>query len=211
MAGSGLRLGLPTHKSLAPTIINGRLVPLYQHSLERLRVVTDDIRIVLGPDQWRDRCLRSVPGRRVWKRVQGELPTSISVVAQRTNGLIALAFPDSVWWPADGFARLSVSVGSHDGALGLFRGSSLVLDAVEVDATGKVRDITRHDDPPAPDEPVVGWGCFLIRSEALRGLTDALPLSRQLADLDLVGVSLHGPYLDLGTPDRYIAHHHIGA
>ena len=211
MAGSAVRLGLPTHKSLAPTIVNGRLVPLYQHSLERLRVVTDDIRIVLGPVQKFDACLQSVPGRRVWKQVQGELPSSLAAVAVRTSGILAIAFPDSVWWPVDGFARLLVHMGNHDGVLGLFRGSSLVLDAVEVDATGRVRDITRHDDPPAPDETIVGYGAILARSEALRGLTDGLTLARQLADMDLVGVNLQGPYFDLGTPARYIAHHRLEA
>lgn len=211
MGGLGSRLNLPFHKALAPTIVGTRIVPLYQHSIERLRAVTDDIRLVLSPEWRNDPCLRGLPGRRLWPVREG-LSSAIAYAASRApNSLIALALPDSVWWPADGFARLFLHLGNHDGILGLFRGSSLVLDEVVHDATGRVRDITRHNDPPAPDETITGWGCFLIRSEALRGLTDGLALSAQLRELDLTTLMLHGPYFDLGTPARYIAHHVIGA
>lgn len=209
MAGSGSRIAFPFHKALAPTIIDGQVVPLYHHAWSRLARITDDIRVVLSPEQRGDPCLRNIPAVRMFKRERGELPSSIARAAYNVprDAYIALAFPDSMWWPEDGFDRMLLHLGRGDGILGLFRGSSLSLDEVVYDASGRVRDITRHNDPPAPDEPIVGWGCFIIRSGALRGFVDGLALSVQLRELDLGTVLLGGPYHDLGTPSRYIRHH----
>ncbi len=58
-------------------------------------------------------------------------------------------------------------------------------------------------------EEHVGWGCFVATAGSLRGLTDDRPLGPQLAEYRFAAVALDGPYLDLGTPDRYIAHHDL--
>ncbi len=54
-----------------------------------------------------------------------------------------------------------------------------------------------------------GWGCFVATAGCLAGLTDDRPLGPQLAEYRFASVFLDGPYLDLGTPDRYIAHHDL--
>jgi hypothetical protein len=207
MGGAGSRLGFPFHKALAPTILpDGRIVPLYTHALERLQRVTPDIRLLLSPEWRGDRCLAAIRGRRHWPPRLG-LAHALGWVARKSPGtILAIAFPDSVWLPEDGFVRMFARLKSHDGVLGLFQGSSLVLDPIEYDTDWRIRDITRHSDPPAPDEKVVGWGCALIRSEALADFDDS-PLQSQLMQLDLVGSLLIGPYRDLGTPERYVRYH----
>lgn len=214
MAGSGSRLGLPFHKALAPTLTPAGVEPLYAHAYDRLRRVADRIVFVLSAEGDRDPCLDGLPGERYVKTVRGELPTSLAMVSKylHPDTLVAVALPDSMWWPADGFSALVRECGRRqplDGVLGLFRASSHVLDRVTIGADGLVGDITRHADPPAPEEEVAGWGALVASAGCLRGLRDDHPLAPQLAEYRFAAHDFATPYFDLGTPERYAAYHDL--
>lgn len=207
MAGSGSRLGMPFHKALSPTLTDFGIQPLYTHAFDRLRRIADDVVFVLADDS--DPCLESLPGPIVLKRDRGELPSTIAMAAEmaRPKDLVAVALPDSIFYPEHAFEVLKDRLRFHvfdRGVLGLFRGDASILDEVELDKADRVLSVTPHGTEPG--RMVMGWGCLLVRAEFLAGLTDERPLGPQLGDLLLDSVYLGSRYYDLGTPDRYIAH-----
>lgn len=208
MAGSGTRLGMPFHKALSPTLTPDGILPLYAHARRRLDMVARETMMVISPEMTRDPCLRDLPGTLVVKEAQGELPSSLAFAARNLapDTLCAVALPDSIWYPVDGFARLVAALATGPArvrcVLGLFSGSSHVLDEVTV-VDGWVSAVTRHDAPPVPERTVDGWGCLIARADLLAGLADDRPLGPQLGAADCQAVHLEGPYVDLGTPERY--------
>lgn len=219
MAGSGSRLGLPFPKFLAPTITeDGRIVPLYQHALDRLRVVARDNYAVLSPTGMFDPCVSpTLPDdlRAFGKPAQGDLPSSLAVIARKfqPHQRIAVALPDSIWYPEDGFAQMLADwdrCPEWDGVFGVFYGDARVLDRVEYGEDGTVTAVHRHaDDGPA--RGVEGWGCFIARASVLQTLTDAEPLGPQLGAHHFGFTFLGRGYYDLGTPQRYADLHDLRA
>lgn len=206
-AGTGSRLGMPFHKALAPTITDRGIVPLYRHAYDRLARVCDDVAFVLSEPL-------DLPGHSIFKSFRGELPSSLALAAKTVSPdtLCAVALPDAIWWPRDGMdtlvARYQQADGPLDGVLGLFEGSSHVLDRVET-SMGFVSAIHRHTDPPAAEIQVQGWGCLVATAGCLAGLTDDRPLGPQLSEYRFLAVHLTGPYHDLGTPERYVEFHDL--
>lgn len=174
MAGDGLRLGLPFPKALAPTLTRDGIVPLYRHAYDRLRVVTDRILFVVGPKALDDPCMASLPGEAILKHERGELPSSLRLAGEHVDGddLLAIALPDTVWEPMDGFSRVcEAATGSCDGALGLFPGDGRQLDRVST--TGdRVTCVSLHAAADAAGFDVIGWGIAALRAAAARSLSD---------------------------------------
>lgn len=211
MAGTGSRLGLPFPKALAPTILrDGSLRPLYHHAWARLCAVTTNVVFVVPAEP--DPCFDRLPGTVLRKTERGELPSSIAIAAAilPPDEIVAVALPDAIWFPYDGMAQVvgELERSGRDAVLGLFTGSSHLLDAVHHDGS-RVTRIARHEDPPAPVHQVTGWGCFAARAGALARVTDDEPLGPQLARLDTGYVPLGASYVDLGTPERYAAFHDL--
>jgi hypothetical protein len=206
MAGSGSRLGLPFHKSLAPTFDeHGRIIPLYQHAYDRLSCITDEIVCVLSPAGDRDPCMSEIPKPVLVKTESGESPSSIALVASAYPGTwLAMVFPDSIWYPKDGLKKavdvLSQYGDAIDGVLVNFRAPGNMLDSV-ITADGYVQSIIQK--AKERTSSVEGWGAFIVKSEVAVDWDDRLYLSDNLERLTLRTVLLEGPYRDLGTPESY--------
>jgi hypothetical protein len=212
MGGNGVRLGMPFPKPLAPTITNDGIVPLYAHSLQRLREVTPTVYAAVNANSCR--CLRrsldSYNVRAIEVEEQPLLPKALSQAAKIILGeagrdvWIAVALPDSLWDLRDGASlRDVVQNVREDGALALFIAGADELDNVAV-ADDKVVSVTTKQ---AGDTGLVrGWGAFVIRAKALVSFTDKEKDGPQLGKLDM-GWAFLGHSADLGTPERYIRWH----
>ena len=203
IGGLGTRLGLSFPKALAPTFTIDGIQPLYAHAYDRLRRVADRIVFVLGEHD--DPCLADLPGeRRLAPRAGLSAALREGATGLRPDDICAVALPDSMWWPSDGF-RLAVQLYRAaqplDGVLLTFDGSSHVLDPVTM-RKGVVLDVERHTDPPLMPRTVRGWGAFVASAGCLRGLDDG-PLGPQLAGYRFKAAYLGPHYYDLGTPKRY--------
>jgi NDP-sugar pyrophosphorylase family protein len=177
--------------------------PVVDFLLERLQNVRcSEIRVTTRPEK---KDLVQHAARR-GARVIEAYPSSVSeslllAVADLGDDDVVLAgFPDTIWQPPDGFARLVDT--SADVALGLFgvsEGSE--SDRVEVDTRGVIRGI---EVKPAKPRSALTWGCFSARVGTLRELRDPEP-GRFFDSLKgsgrLVGVYLSDDYIDVGTPD----------
>jgi len=209
MAGSGSRLGLLFPKPLAPVVVDGSIRPLYSFTLERILRIADEVLGVVSPAGAKDPYLGELPLRLLAKPIQGELPTSVSFAARSVapDDLIAVALPDTVWYPEDLFDRALAEFGAHpdiDGVTLCFRGDRRQLDEVTIGEDGRVQGVRlhlRHDDEPGE---TIGWGALLLRAGAAVGFSDDRDLASQLSQLNLRAVIGDGPYLDFGTPERYL-------
>lgn len=137
MAGSGSRLGMPYHKALSPVLTDAGIRPLYSFAFERLRAVATRVIFVLSTEGIADPCLADLPGERMVKPRQGELPTSLALVARtlHPDTLCAVALPDSIWHGDMNrlVARYLIERDPMDGVMGLFQGPCDVLDRVDTD------------------------------------------------------------------------------
>jgi hypothetical protein len=212
MGGNGTRLGLPFPKSLAPTITNDGIVPLYVHSLRHLREVSSTVYASVNANTCR--CLRrSLDGQNV-KAIEVEeqplLPVALAQSAKVILGeagrdvWIAVALPDSIWNLHEGVSlRNVIDNVREDGALALFMAGADELDPVVV-LEKKVMSVTTKR---AGDTGMVrGWGAFVIRAKAMAAFTDKEKDGPQLGKLDM-GWAFLGHSIDLGTPDRYVRWH----
>jgi hypothetical protein len=197
---------------LAPTFTrDGIIRPLYWHAYQRLLVACDTIVAVVRAEDYRimkdnlPSDITIIP-----KAKQGELPSSIRLVAGMGDA-IALALPDSVWYPVGFMGQL---VSAHEGTtdevtLGLFSGGVNVLDKVTFTPEGRVQ-VTLHKRGKTEGKPIDGWGAAVFTPLAASWLTDDRPLADQLNNLRLGTVDSGGDYYDLGTPDRYQKHIFVG-
>ena len=206
MAGSGSRLGLPFHKSLAPTFDDhGQVVPLFRHAYERLSFITEHIVSVLAPAGALDPCMLAIPRPVLVKKEPGESPSSIALAASQFPGSwLAMVFPDSIWYPKDGL-KTAVDVLSQygdeiDGVLVDFMAPGNMLDTVLTE-DGYVRAIMQK--AKEHTSLVEGWGAFIVKSDLAVNWDDRLYLSDNLQKMRLRTVLLDGPYRDLGTPEAY--------
>jgi glucose-1-phosphate thymidylyltransferase len=123
------------------------------------------------------------------------------------DDVVLLGFPDSIWDPVDGYARvLPLLERGWQVALGLFRAHDpRDLTRYEVvtfdDETGRVADIAFKPERPSSEWI---WGCAVSRPALLRALeheSEPGHLFGSLARQGVVGgVRLPGTYLDMGTP-----------
>jgi dTDP-glucose pyrophosphorylase len=205
-AGLGTRLGPRAgSKELVP--VHGR--PVMDHLVERLRrAPCREIRVVTRPDKQDVAARARATGLSV---ILGEPPTVPASVLLGLRGLapgdVALVgFPDTIWDPEDGFARLSAELEAHadaDAVLGVFTGADPARsDVVELGEDGLVRSVAVK---PAEPRSADVWGCCAARAgvlaAGLRGVEEAGFLFDRLARAGRIrGVRL-GSFLDVGTPE----------
>ena len=121
--------------------------------------------------------------------------------------IVLIGFPDTLWWPEDGFQVLVRAVQSGcETALGLFRIQARDLprsDVVELDGSGKVIGVHVKPDEPLSDWV---WGCAAARVSAMAGLADTEWPGGYFGQLaaegsDVRGFPLSDDWLDIGTKD----------
>jgi len=212
MGGNGVRLGMPFPKPLAPTITKDGVVPLYAHSLQRLREVTNTVYASVNANTCR--CLRrsldDYSVRAIEVEEQPSLPKALAQSAKVILGeagrdvWVAVALPDSIWDVKEGTSLKNVVKNvREDGALALFIAGAAELDDVVV-LDERVMSVTTKQ---AGDTGMVrGWGAFVVRAKALAAFNDKEKDGPQLGKLDM-GWAFLGHYVDLGTPERYVLWH----
>lgn len=212
LAGSGTRLGAKFHKALMPIPFEGKLKPVVEFSIDRLRIICDDIVAVTSPDSQYPFPTEEFQLPNLVKESQGEFATSFALAAAfaRENGFthIAASLPDTLWFPEDAFRDLVNTLledeGGLDGVLGLFHGDKRMLDEVEFNfETGHVSNIRIHLRDAEPYSEGWGWGIFILRVEKAIGLNDVTTFAEQLKSMKLSSCRLDGTYMDIGTPERY--------
>jgi glucose-1-phosphate thymidylyltransferase len=201
-AGLATRLQpLPCSKELLR--VGGR--PVIDLLVERMRVGgAEQIRVVTRPDK------HDLIGHAIAEGAAIALGEPANVSESVTLGLVGAAagdivlvgFPDTLWEPLEGFARLVPLVDAGaDLALGLFRGDEPErYDVVVLDTEGRVLDIETKVAEPSSD---LIWGCFAARVGALEGLTDAPEPSvhflRLIREDRVASAILSDRFIDIGT------------
>jgi glucose-1-phosphate thymidylyltransferase len=201
-AGYATRLQpFPGSKEVYP--VGGR--PLLEYVVERMRAAPcDELRIVTRPEKQDVLEHASRLGAAV---VEGRPATLAQSIALGLDGLSAedvalIGFPDSIWEPLDGFARLlAVLDEGTDVVLGLFASTEAERsDVVSLDESGLVTGVDVKPERPRSD---LIWGCAAARVSALDDLArHAWPgeLFDELARARRVrGVRLPGEFVDVGT------------
>jgi len=200
-AGLALRLQpLPCSKEVLP--VRGR--PVIDYLLERMEAVPcDEIRVVTRSEK-RDVAEHArARGARVVEARPESVGESLRAGAAALDGerVVVFGFPDTLWEPVDGLARLVERLGEDvDAVLGIFRGAEPARsDVVRLEGD---RVVAIDVKPERPLSELV-WGCAALRVRTLRelGSEPGLELDR-LARLGRVaGVRLEDPFLDIGTPE----------
>lgn len=203
-AGSATRLQpLPCSKEVYP--VGGH--PVMDHLIARMRAAgCTELRVVTRPQK------HDVIGRAEHHRATVILGSPRSISESLATGIrdlpgpavVLLGFPDTIWEPSDGFARLVAALEPpYDVVLGLFNWNEPERsDVVLLSEDGTVTGVAvKPNDPPGN----LIWGCAAARAEALRGVErdddpgsffDALAKKRRVR-----GVYLSDSFLDIGTRD----------
>lgn len=195
--------------------------PVLDYLVERMRAAPcSEVRVVTRPEK-RDVAERaSALGAVV---VEGHPPSVADSLLLGMEGMakddvVLFGFPDSIWEPVDGFARLLASLGSVPGTVktsvpGIHQGREVVLgvfftreparsDVVSFAEPDRVTEI--HVKPENPPSELV-WGCLAARANALEGMRGYDEPGRYLDGLARAG-RVHGvrfgtEFVDIGTPD----------
>lgn len=201
-AGYATRLRpLTCSKEVYP--IGGR--PVMDYLIERMQIAPcAELRVVTRPQKL-DVIANAARHRAV---VVEATPTSLAdsllcgVEGLADDDVVLIGFPDSIWEPVDGYARLLGLL--HDGwavALGLFHARDLRrYEPVIAERSGLVRRIDFK-----PDRPLSSWlwGCAATSARVLRelrGREEPGILFDSLARQSVVGSTrLSHDYLDMGT------------
>jgi dTDP-glucose pyrophosphorylase len=183
--------------------IRGR--PVIDFMVERMRnAPCSEIRIVTRPDKQDVIEYAAENGATV---ITARPPSLAASLVAGMRGLsdedtVVFGFPDSIWEPVDGFARvLEVLSQGWRVALGLFRADDLRrYEPVLFDAKGAVTGIEFKPERPSSSWL---WGCAATSVAVLRGLEDREEPGiyfDSLARQGQVGaVRLSEGYLDMGT------------
>lgn len=215
LAGSGVRLGADFHKSLMPFPIPNtlELKPIVDFSIQRLRLVAEDIVAVVSAESQHPFPADKFDVIPLHKPSQGEASSSISFAAEyaisKDYSHLAISLPDTYWEPLNGFVLLKDYLLQNtnrdlDGALGLFLGDVTMLDQVVVGLEDAVVDITTRGNQYAAVETGWGWGCFILSAEKALLFNDDSSWALNILKAKVAGVKLQGRYLDIGSPSRYI-------
>ena len=197
-AGRAARLQpLRCSKEVLP--VRGR--PVMEHLLERLRAAPcDEIRVVTRPEKRDVAALAERHGATV---VLGEPPTvpaslALGLADLEADDVLLFGFPDTLWEPRDGFARLASELDGWDAAVGVFRSAEPGRgDVVELGPDGAVERIhVKSADPPGE----LVWGCLAARVSALARVERCAEVSHHLRTLRVRGVVFASDFVDVGTP-----------
>jgi glucose-1-phosphate thymidylyltransferase len=203
-AGFATRLQ-PLRQSKEVYPVGGR--PVMDYLVERMRrAPCSELRVVTRPEK---EDVVENAARQGATVVKARPPTLAASFLAGMRGLsdddvALLGFPDSIWEPVDGYARL---LGLLDEgwqvALGLFRASDMRrFEPVILDASGRVSRIEFKPAHPSSDWL---WGCAAARVDTLRGFDRSEEpgvFFDSLCPRGVVGgVRLSETYLDMGTRD----------
>jgi NDP-sugar pyrophosphorylase family protein len=200
-AGYARRLGgLAVSKELVR--VGGR--PVMDCLLERMRAAADQIVVVTRPEKTDVVEHARQLGLLV---VEGE-PSSVSrslllgVQAQPAADEVLIGFPDTIWEPEDGFARLLRDRKDADVALGVWESEEPERSDVVTLAGDHVVSV---DVKPAEPATNLVWGCAAVRAPALAALErhdEPGPLFAELAQEGRVrAVRFPGTMVDVGTTE----------
>lgn len=199
-AGQAARLQpLPCSKELLS--VGGR--PVMDHLVERMRAANaDEITVVTRPDKT-DVVEHSLDlGARVVEGHPGSVGESIALGLEgaEPEDIVLIGFPDTLWEPVDGFARLVEALEGYEAALGLFRTPELSRSDVVIVDDELVRAIEVK--PATPSSDLI-WGCAAVRRRALDRLADHPEPGHLLGELATTGavrgIHLSDSWLDIGT------------
>ena len=183
--------------------------PVLEYLVERMRAVEpDELRVVTRPDK---ADVVAYSARMGLTLVEGRPATAAASIALGAEGLAAddvvlIGFPDTVWSPVDGYARLLPRLDEADVVLGAFQGSSdeqlRRSDVVVLDGD-RVTHIDVKSDRPGSE---LIWGLAVARRSALEGLERHVHPGHLFDELaragrKLIAVRLPGTFLDVGTPE----------
>jgi glucose-1-phosphate thymidylyltransferase len=180
-------------------------VPVIDLLVERMRAGgAEELRVVTRPEKEDLAAHVRELGATVVLGTPANVSQSVTLgVADSAADDIALVgFPDTLWEPIDGFARLVPLVeAGADVALGVFRADEPErFDVVVLDAEGRLLEIETK--VPEPSSSLI-WGCFAARVGALRGLTDSPEPSvhflRLARDGRVATAFLADGFVDIGT------------
>jgi molybdopterin-guanine dinucleotide biosynthesis protein A len=210
--GLGSRLGMPFQKVLAPTFTHEGIKPLYWHAERRLRRITDSVAFIIDPEA------RSVfgekPGRVLITRqgeAKGNVTGEVARVAELAGELwttLAIALPDSVWFPEDALetALKYHAESKNDITLLTMDAECTMLDHVVEEDIIYVE--THHDSSCETSTTWNGWFAVLAKREVIADWEGELSWAANInksVDVHQMGQSHfeNGEYYDLGTPERY--------
>jgi glucose-1-phosphate thymidylyltransferase len=201
-AGRALRLQpLPCSKEVLR--VGGR--PVLDYLVERMWAAPcDELRVVTRPDK-QDVVDRAVELGAIV--VEGHPPSVADSLLLGMEGLarddvVLFGFPDSLWEPVDGFARLLTALGEeHEVVVGLFSTHDLARsDVVVLDGPDRAAEI--HVKPERPPTDLV-WGCLAGRVGVLEGVRGHEEPGSYLDALAREGrvqaVSFGTEFVDIGT------------
>lgn len=182
--------------------------PVLDHLLDRMSFVNPDaIRVVTRPDKTdvidhvRSLGITVVCGR------PGSVSESLMLGAEglAPSDEVIFGFPDTLWEPVDGFARLLGKLrGGADVSLGLFHSDAWQRsDVVTVDAFSD--RVLRIDVKPEAAETDLIWGCAATRARIIPELGEnpepGVCFSRLAALGRVTSTVLSSNWLDIGTPE----------
>jgi NDP-sugar pyrophosphorylase family protein len=144
--------------------------------------------------------------------VQGHPATAAASIALGAAGLgdddvVLIGFPDTVWDPVDGYARLLPHLADADVVLGVFRSRDdeqlRRSDVVALDERGRVTRIEVKAEQPSSR---LIWGLAAARRRSLEGLEGHVQPGQHFDELvrrggEVVALELPGTFVDVGTPE----------
>ena len=192
--------------------VNG--APIMAHLLGRMAqlVSPERVLVVTRPDKTdvsdyaRSSGHRVVTGRprTVAESLMLGLTAADEVWGANPDRIVLFGFPDTLFAPADAYARLTAELegGTADVVLGLFHfADPSRADVVELNGR-RVQSV--QPKPPNPVSDLV-WGIGVARRRALDGLTEVTEpgdlFGRLAQEGRVAGVDLGADYLDIGVPD----------
>jgi glucose-1-phosphate thymidylyltransferase len=212
-AGFARRLQ-PLSSSKEVCLIGGR--PIIDYLLDRMEVAgCTEIRVVTRPEKQDVADHARAHGAVVLlarpTTVSESLLAGLHDLAPESR--VVFGFPDTLWQPRDGFARLLAALRpGWDVVLGIFRADAPSRSDVVTLAGDRVTTIQIKPEQPSSD---LVWGCAASRAGVLRALQGHAEPGRYFDQLArrgrVLGVRLSDPFVDIGTPEsleraRAVAH-----
>lgn len=205
-AGYAKRLQ-PLDRSKEVYPIGGR--PVIDYLVERMRWVRcDQLRVVTRPEKQDVRTYAEARGAAVVGAYPGSVSESLLLGMSEAadDDVVLLGYPDSIWDPVDGYARILPLLDRWEVGLGLFKPASADLPRYETvrfdERSGKAHGIDFKVRDPSSDWI---WGCAVAHVRALRGLAayeEPGHYFHSLCAREVVGcLRLSDRYIDVGTPE----------
>jgi NDP-sugar pyrophosphorylase family protein len=179
------------------------------HLVERMRAAPcDEIVVVTRPDKRDVAAHAAAAGARVVLARPATVAESLLAGAAELadDDVVLIGFPDTLWEPLDGFARLLDELaGGWRAVLGLFTAPVEDLRRYQPVAFAPDGSVERIEIRPAEPSSAWTWGLAVMTVRELRRLDPAedpgTHFGRLARDGSLGAVRLSDRFLDIGTPD----------